>query len=727
MDLIQLRWMQVRTFEMQQATERENIDLRKELADLRSFAQSNSGMHKVALRTLSKNLYEWLQRLKLEIKTLKTTYQAEIEKSKITLSLFGDLFKKMLGNQTILLKDNDKLKKNNGELAAELEKCRKDSVAAVNIKSQEIDRLKTKIIKLQEELGSQDHLNSNRQTEVDKLKGDLDASQKEKVAITTKYEASNAECKRLRALIAKLENDFAVAETNLRNEHESHWGAYKTTTNEMMEQMAKLRSVIIEQQEEIERLSRAVHGNKSHFAKFVELKEENVALTSKLKTILGEIPSYDPIGGVFVGKANQQANSQGQGASNSGGGAHSSTRLQSNSSGSTQRPSGKSLQKPGTKRFSDLAASIPDPSMEPVPKQFPPTVATKSKVRTNNNKGEAVNASGVVKVNDVVEASSETAIGNVEGGSVIAIDYDRPTSAAGNVAADARVRDLLKSKYGLDLTSQPIVALSTANQTGLVDSIQAGGLSRSNSSRRGSSAGRLSTTSLQYMYDDDDGVEDAVEVVRDNENGNVVTTVIMEPSPPHRDGSGGPYKRDRKHASSSSNSRSSNSSSNTGIAMPTSPIASPGKQQKLLASSTRGNSFSKALAVDPAPVRPISGGPTKRTVTTTSTVNTVAINIGGEGMAGPGPVRPGSGKGRLSMSVANTRHIMANNITPTSFQLQMEDRNQSNPQNRAQQQQQQQQQGYHPVVANVFPPILSQQTSAGTSSISTHNAKVIQI
>ena len=188
MDLIQLRWMQVRTFEMQQATDRENIDLRKELADLRSFAQSNSGMHKVALRTLSKNLFEWLQRLRLEIKTLKGTYQAEIEKTKITLSLFGDLFKKLLGNQTVLLKDNEKLKKSNGELTVELEKCRKESVAAVNIKAQEIDRLKTKIMKLQEELGSQDHLSSNWQAELDKLKAELDVSQKEKTSMTTKYE-----------------------------------------------------------------------------------------------------------------------------------------------------------------------------------------------------------------------------------------------------------------------------------------------------------------------------------------------------------------------------------------------------------------------------------------------------------------------------------------------------------------------------------------------------------
>ncbi len=35
MDLVQLRWMQIRSFEMQQATERENVELRKELIDLR--------------------------------------------------------------------------------------------------------------------------------------------------------------------------------------------------------------------------------------------------------------------------------------------------------------------------------------------------------------------------------------------------------------------------------------------------------------------------------------------------------------------------------------------------------------------------------------------------------------------------------------------------------------------------------------------------------------------
>jgi hypothetical protein len=43
-----------------------------------------------------------------------------------------------------------------------------------------------------------------------------------------------------------------------------------------------LRTIIAEQEEQIQRLSNALVGNKSHFAKFVEVKTENLSLQAKL-------------------------------------------------------------------------------------------------------------------------------------------------------------------------------------------------------------------------------------------------------------------------------------------------------------------------------------------------------------------------------------------------------------------------------------------------------------
>jgi hypothetical protein len=39
-----------------------------------------------------------------------------------------------------------------------------------------------------------------------------------------------------------------------------------------------LRTIVAEQEEQIQRLSNALIGNKSHFAKFVEVKTENLSL-----------------------------------------------------------------------------------------------------------------------------------------------------------------------------------------------------------------------------------------------------------------------------------------------------------------------------------------------------------------------------------------------------------------------------------------------------------------
>jgi hypothetical protein len=46
-----------------------------------------------------------------------------------------------------------------------------------------------------------------------------------------------------------------------------------------------LRTIIAEQEEQIQRLSNALVGNKSHFAKFVEVKTENLSLQAKLDAL----------------------------------------------------------------------------------------------------------------------------------------------------------------------------------------------------------------------------------------------------------------------------------------------------------------------------------------------------------------------------------------------------------------------------------------------------------
>jgi chromosome segregation ATPase len=188
MDLTQMRWLQIRAFETQQTVEKENLDLRRQVKDLQDLQRENSGSHKQALYTFAKYLFNWLQREKQNLQSLKVHVYAEVDKSRGLINDTSNVLKTLTDKWKLGSAENAKLRRENECLRAEMEKNQKDGSGAVSMKMHEIDRLKSKLIKLQEELGAFDCLKINLNSTIDGLKADLEQSQYDKSLLTSKYE-----------------------------------------------------------------------------------------------------------------------------------------------------------------------------------------------------------------------------------------------------------------------------------------------------------------------------------------------------------------------------------------------------------------------------------------------------------------------------------------------------------------------------------------------------------
>lgn len=66
---------------------------------------------------------------------------------------------------------------------------------------------------------------------------------------------------------------------------------FEQTISDLTKENKALRETIAALEQQVERLSGALVGNKSHFAKYVEVKTENLALQNKLETLAKTVPA----------------------------------------------------------------------------------------------------------------------------------------------------------------------------------------------------------------------------------------------------------------------------------------------------------------------------------------------------------------------------------------------------------------------------------------------------
>lgn len=310
-DFVQWRWHQVRTLEAQQAAERESIELRKQLVSERaSFAAAND-KKVAALQSSLKKAKEGLNDLRKQQTVLKKQLQSDlngwysnsvtpissliklIEKAKADsnngqvhlLDKIGSLEKK-LQEMTIAATEADS---RIAEAAARATEAESKTTAVKTEAAAESDRLRKKIARLREEKGE---LEEN----VSKLSADLSVQRERNESLSNenqnligKTDSLAAELKRLKLFLAKVEEQGHITAKEMEQREAQLHNYYQQLLKEEAEVKQVLNEEIVELRLQVEGLTKTLMGNKTNFARYVEVKEQNVSLQQQLTQVLGGV------------------------------------------------------------------------------------------------------------------------------------------------------------------------------------------------------------------------------------------------------------------------------------------------------------------------------------------------------------------------------------------------------------------------------------------------------
>ena len=321
MDIVQLRWQGLRAFETSQAHETENFELRSQVLALKVLLKETDIKNKQALSALGRSVKRWISGTRADMhdlrdQSLRDIRDAAAMKDTLASALQQMELKGATHDSTIQFLQNERKK-----LLGCLEESQQETVVANKAMLSEADRNRVQIEKLRAELGESDSQRAELMQQCDEHVSQHAMQQQ-------KYDGLYRQCDGLLQTIKRLEQenaatvaDFREAEARLLYDQSAQLASHQLETEKNMHTIAQL-------EQQIERLTAALMGNKSHFRKFVELKAENVSLHSELKTIASKsvahtlllVPPEGPHTHGSHGKSGQRRDTSPSGRSIDGGG-----------------------------------------------------------------------------------------------------------------------------------------------------------------------------------------------------------------------------------------------------------------------------------------------------------------------------------------------------------------------------------------------------------------------
>jgi len=281
MDLVQLRWQQIRQCEANVLLERENVELRSQIVAMRLGQEDLVGRNKRALGEFARTILAWLKRSKGDMASMKAEFAQEMSVAGKINSSAKQLMEQLADQGISFSAHVRNAQTDKVLLMAEVEDLRQQLHTLGQSKTNEGDRLRALLAKSREELGEADHIKTQLAAKVDEL-------QAGKVIDQNKHDVLHVECKRLKAWISKMEAEGLQTVADAREAEQRLLADHEHVLQGCIDEMNALRGTIALQEVQIERLTAALMGNKSHFAKFVELKTENMTLQNKLETVLNK-------------------------------------------------------------------------------------------------------------------------------------------------------------------------------------------------------------------------------------------------------------------------------------------------------------------------------------------------------------------------------------------------------------------------------------------------------
>jgi len=278
LDIVQLRWQQIRSFEASQAISAENLELKKQVVELRRQQREQDRLNKQSLRELGRAVNLWMSRARGDLNSLKSECLQEVAGALLLKDTLAEGFHKvqMRGlsqDSALQYLQNERLR-----LMSEVEEAREGINQANKSKLLEVERHRGQMEKLREELAASDNHRGELMSRVEELEAGRPQAQ-------ARYDALYRQCEGLVLTIQKLEAEATQTLADAREAEQRLLADHEQVVGELSGDNAQLRHQIAMLEEQIERLTAALMGNKSHFQKFVELKAENITLHHELKNI----------------------------------------------------------------------------------------------------------------------------------------------------------------------------------------------------------------------------------------------------------------------------------------------------------------------------------------------------------------------------------------------------------------------------------------------------------
>jgi len=286
----QLRWAHIRNVEALQALELENTELRRRLS-------GSENSKRTSLKLVSAGLGKWFGEMRGALEDTKNEFRSEAYGMMAEVSRLKEA---NLKYQELQLCTEDKvgqLEREKAALQAQVDnlegQCRnlerqvfdtQLGIGKIVIDEDMVNKYVSEIKQLKEMNTEMEERHHTTASELIAERERADALTNERNAQSSLHaEQLNVLRNEIRHLQNQLVDDRINAERNMTDAVERH----EHETCRLRDEIAQCQMKLDDQDDYIQKLVKMVTGNKTNFAKFVELKTENASLVNQLKKVVG--------------------------------------------------------------------------------------------------------------------------------------------------------------------------------------------------------------------------------------------------------------------------------------------------------------------------------------------------------------------------------------------------------------------------------------------------------
>jgi hypothetical protein len=301
-DFVQLRWQQVRAVEAAQVIETDNVDLRKRVLQLQKDVEeaetssaknnANKGVELLAIKKHCQSLKTFSMRTQSEILKLKLTFIQEMGALANQKNLLAQAFENLMA--LLKAKEGECLSERRlkEQLEDQLEDLRDHGESSDKSHSQEVQKIRAKYQAMKASFKESQEKMQSLIAESESHERTIAALQAEKAEALQQRDKAQAETKAVAAALEQFRTDTQVELEGGHEGRQAMQAHYEQIIDQLGYENEYLRATCTDQEAQIERLTNSLIGNKSHFARYVEVKTENLTLQSKLKGFEGPVSTF---------------------------------------------------------------------------------------------------------------------------------------------------------------------------------------------------------------------------------------------------------------------------------------------------------------------------------------------------------------------------------------------------------------------------------------------------